>query len=207
MANQNHHGKRLSALLGGVLMLGAPSVHAADWGVGARVGTLGLGVDVSRSIIPTVNARVGINAFDYSFDFDTDDFEYDGDLKLRSLHVLADWHPVATRFRVTGGLLYNRNKFQVTSEDNDGELEAEVDFDRIAPYVGIGWGNATSGLSPVSWSVDLGIVAQGSPNVSLSERDTGLSRAELQDEEDEIEDDLSGFDTYPVVSVGLIVRF
>lgn len=191
-----------AALIALVLLTAIPTAHAS-WGVGVRASTLGLGVDLSRSLIPLVNARIGINSYTHDFEFDTDDFDYDADLKLRSAHALADFHPWAGRFRLTGGLLYNRNRIEATGRDNGNEVKATIDFRRNSPYLGIGWGNATRGFVPLSWSIDLGVVMQGAPSVSLS----GDGVPGLDDEEDELEDELSEFDTYPVVSVGLIFRF
>lgn len=202
------NGRLIAGAAGLALMFAAPGASAADWGIGAKVGTLGVGVDVARSFTPFFNARIGVNAYDRSFDFDTDDFEYDGDLELESGHLMLDFHPWTGGFRISAGLVRNRNQFVATgtsTTNSSVQIDTEVDFDKNAPYVGIGWGNVTSGISPISWSIDLGVMDQGSPRVDVSS--SSLSESQVQAEEDEIEDELSDYDTYPVVSAGLIFRF
>lgn len=186
----------------------APTAHA-DWGIGARAGTLGLGVDIATSFTPLFNARLGLNRYTYGFDVESDDTDYDADLELDSIHALIDFHPWAGNFRITGGLVSNDNRVEGsgTHTPTGGTVNAEIDFDSTAPYLGVGWGNYTSGILPVWWSVDLGIMAQGSPRVDLSNPDGSLSSSQLQEEEDDLEDELSDFDTYPVLSVGLVFRF
>lgn len=192
----------------GTLMLATtvmPAAHA-DWGIGARAGTLGLGVDIARSFTPLFNARLGVNRYSYGFDVESSDVDYDADLELDSVHALIDFHPWAGNFRFTGGLVSNDNRIEASGTHSSGaQVEGEVDFDSTAPYAGIGWGNYTSGFSPVWWSIDLGIMAQGSPRVDISS--SGLSNAEEEEEERDLEDELSEFDTYPVFSVGLVFRF
>lgn len=196
-----------TVLLGATLLLAAPGAHA-DWGIGARAGTLGLGVDISRSFTPLFNARIGVNRFTYGFDVDTNDVNYDADLELDSVHALVDFHPWAGGFRLTGGVLANDNRVEGSgTHPSGGRVDALVDFKSSAPYAGIGWGNATRGFLPVSWSIDLGLLGQGSPQVDLSNPDGLVPDSELQQEEDDLEDELSDFDVYPVISAGLVFRF
>lgn len=196
---------RTAIALGALLTATATTPAAADIGLGARAGTLGLGVDLSYGFTPLFNVRVGLNRFNLGFDFDTDDGDYDADLELDSIHALLDFHPWGGGFRVTGGLLSNDNRIDADGTVSGQDVSATIDFDSTAPYAGIGWGNATRGLLPISWSIDLGIVAQGSPKVDL--RSSTLPPPQVQQEEDDLEDELSSFDTYPVISAGVIFRF
>ena len=86
-----------------------------------------------------------------------------------------------------------------------GTLTGKVDFKSTAPYVGIGWGNATSGRFGIAF--DLGIVFQGSPQVALSASGIVASDPtfiqELNRENQELENDISEFKYYPVISLGL----
>lgn len=49
-----------------------------------------------------------------------------------------------------------------------GALNGKLDFDKVAPYVGIGWGNPFGKSSRWSISLDLGTMLQDSPNVELN---------------------------------------
>jgi len=54
-----------------------------------------------------------------------------------------------------------------------GKLEARVDFQKAAPYVGIGWGNALSQDGRWQFSGDLGAFYHGNAHVRLRETCTG----------------------------------
>lgn len=201
-----HASRTLAGILGAALLIASPGAFAADWGIGARAGTLGLGVDISRSFTPFFNARIGVNGYEYDFDVDGDQIDYDGDIELDSYHALVDFHPFTGGFRLTGGLVRNNNQVVATgTTSGGGEADAKVEWDKNAPYAGIGWGNHTSGFVPLSFSIDLGVMAHGDADATVNS--AALSDSEERDEEQAIEDDLSDYDLYPVVSAGLIFRF
>lgn len=201
-----------------VLMTATPSL--AGIGVTVKGGTLGVGVEGTLGLIPLVNLRGGLNALNLSRDLTAGDIDYDADLELLSGHVLADLHPIPFRgFRVSGGLLYNANGLTMESESistsievggqtyqvsDVGTLVSEVDFNTTVPYLGIGWGNAAA--NRFVFAVDIGVVFQGSPQVTS--RATGpissdpAFQQELRRETQELEDDVAWFKYYPVLSIG-----
>ncbi|MDX1610210.1 MAG: hypothetical protein R3225_08835 [Halofilum sp. (in: g-proteobacteria)] len=197
-------GRTLTGI-GALLLATTATPAAADFGIGARAGTLGLGVDLAYGFTPLFNVRVGLNRYSYDFDFTTNDGDYQAELELDSAHALLDFHPLGGGFRITGGLLSNDNRIDASGTVSGSNVDARIDFDSSVPYAGIGWGNATRGFLPISWSIDLGIVAQGSPNVTIT--NSGLPPAQEQQEEQNLEDELSDFDTYPVLSAGVVFRF
>jgi hypothetical protein len=80
------------------------------------------------------------------------------------------------------------------------------------PYFGIGWGNAVAKGSALSLSVDVGVIFQGAPNVTLTTEGTDASiqsqvDAQLAIEKAELEQDLDDFKLYPVVNIGATYRF
>lgn len=202
-----------------IFALSAPS-HAGI-GIAGRAGTLGIGVEVTQSVIPNVNVRGGLNWFNYSFDGTESDVSYNIDLKLKSFTAMVDLHPFPLLgFRLTGGIVFNSNGLEMVSDQisatvniggvdyntgDVGTLNGIVDFKSTAPYLGIGWGNAAS--SRIGLAIDLGIAFQGSPQVELGA--TGQLRTDpdfqnrLRQEEQDLQDEISGFKYYPVVSVGL----
>lgn len=211
-----------------VACLLAPSTGDAGLvGVGARVSSLGLGVEAAMPVLPSVNVRGGVYGLDYSYDGTESGNEYEMELGLSSMAVLADVRIPFAKLRLTGGLVKNGNQLdarstagaftydiggQIYSADDLGDLIMKVEFDDVAPYLGIGLGNPVGrGLGLV---IDVGVMMQGSPQVSLTtERDLPepLLQAELQEridrEEADLEDELKDFDTYPVISVGLRFGF
>jgi len=197
----------------------------ADLGVGARVGTLGLGIEATKSLVPMVNARGGFNFFSFGYDAEVSGVDYDATLSLRSLHLLADYHPLPLLgFRLSGGALINLNELEVVSQpaiqftfgddeipfegDDVGTVTGVVEFSAFAPYLGLGWGNAAS--SRIALALDLGVVFQGSPAVELKAdghlADDPTLRTSLEEEAANAEDDLSAFKFYPVASIGLSVK-
>lgn len=83
-----------------------------------------------------------------------------------------------------------------------------IEFSSLAPYAGIGWGNAAS--SVVGFNVDLGIAFQGSPAVGMTVTgelaNNEVFLEDLEQEAQELAETLKGFKYYPVVSVGLSVK-
>jgi len=195
---------------------------AADLGVEVHGGTLGAGLGLGVGLSDRWNGRVGFNKYTFNENFTTSGgSDYSADLKLDSGYALADFHPFAGGFRITGGIMFNNNKVDGTAtvhpgdevggqiSPTGGKLSANVTFNDTAPYLGIGWGNIAHGWGPVSFSFDLGVMAQGKPKVDLRKESglTGVSQQDIQREENDVQNKLDKFTLYPVASVGLLVRF
>lgn len=203
-----------------LLCSAAGSQAAGPVAVGMKVGTTGLGLEGTLGVTDRVNLRASVSGLDYSTDVEEDDIEYDGTLKVRSAGVLADWYPFRGRFRLSAGAFYNGNEFRGSAQDEaleigdnlyDARLDAEVDWRRFAPYLGLGWGNAVAG-GRLSFSTDIGVLFTGSPRVSLEGRtgDPVLEeqfQEDVQREEESLEDDLEDVKYFPVLSVSLSYRF
>ena len=107
--------------------------------------------------------------------------------------------------------------------DDDLEARALIELgDGFKPYLGFGWGHSPANKGGLLLSFDIGVLIQGSPEVDLEvtgtavDEGSGLTvdfstdptvQAEVQKEEDNLEDDLKSFDLYPVVSFGVGWRF
>ncbi len=186
------------------------SAHAA--GVGIRAGTTGIGADVAWSVAPTLSARIGYSALDWNKDVSTDRVTYDGKLKLSNLNTFLDFSPLGP-FRITGGFIFNNNRYDLHGNLLGGSLSGDVKPGRsAAPYLGIGYGNV-SGLG-VNFYADLGIMFQGSPRARLNANCAGLSasacsalQGEVAAEQTRLEDKLKDFKYYPVANIGLTIGF
>src|SRR5262252_4175423 len=123
----------------GFALVTAGSVQAA--GVGARIGTTGLGADVAWDLAPTLSARLGYSGGTVNHDVTTD-ITYHGKLKLSNLNTMLDFAPLGPLFRITGGFIFNDNKFDVnTDQFNGGSISGTVKPEKsAAPYLGIGYG-------------------------------------------------------------------
>ncbi|MFK8020647.1 MAG: hypothetical protein AB8B86_12810 [Pseudomonadales bacterium] len=213
--------KRIAILLFSLLPLAAN----AETAIGGGVSTLGLNVSVAQSLTDNLSVRLAFNTASYDFDGNTDGIEYDYGFDLSSISALADWHVFETNFRITVGGISNGNEIDASSKDlagtvqvgdqtfsstDVGRLEGKIDFDSLAPYLGIGWGRAANR----GWAflVDIGVAMQGSGEAELRSVGGTLSNnptllAEIEREEAELEADIEDYDLYPVIGVQVFYTF
>ncbi len=207
----------------------------SGYAVTGKVSTLGFGIEGTGAISPNFNGRLGFNYFSFGIDTEQSDIEYDADVDLLSATALVDWFPSSrSEFRITGGLAYNNNQVDGTARpartleiggvdvptELIGQLEGELTFpNTISPYIGIGYGNPVKQGRQFTFSIDLGLLFTGSPEVDLNA--TGpvagalfaapvvgpLLNDALEREEDDIEDELSDLGVYPVLSIGVSYQF
>lgn len=193
-----------------------------DWGVNPKAGTLGLGVELSKSLSEKFSVGLGLNSYNYKTTDSANGIDYDFKYELQSAGLLANYHPFTGAFRFTGGVLYNNNELKLTGKPSAGStytingntytasqvgtLAGKLTFDKTSPYLGLGWGNRPG--SKFGLSADLGVLYQGSPKLSLtaSGAAAGLT-SDLEQERKKAESDLSNFKWYPVLSLGLYFRF
>ncbi len=215
--------KRLYAIIP-CLLLAATGAEADDnfW-LGAKAGTLGLGVEATWRPSRYLDLRGGINSFSYDFDSTEAGIDYDAELDLSSFYATANLRVPLSPFRVSAGIMSNGNEIALASRPTStfeiggttytaadvGQLSGGVDFDDIAPYLGIGFDFRL--MNTLGLSLDLGALYQGSPQASLLASgpialDPGF-QADLAQELDDLQDDLDSYKLYPVLSLGLSFNF
>lgn len=208
-----------------------PSVHA-ETAVGVRAGTPGAGVELTTRLAPRLDLRLAVAGWDQDLTVTTDEVRYDGTLELRHALALIDWHPVDGAFRLTAGAAFNEDRLEATAPVADliaeevpelppglelGTLRGEAEGERVAPYLGLGWGNPLGGDGGWSFALDLGVILLGSPEVTL-ELDTPLPidtvpglrelvDAAIADEEADLEEEIGDYDLLPVISFSVGYRF
>ncbi|MFT3931775.1 MAG: hypothetical protein QM709_15915 [Spongiibacteraceae bacterium] len=207
----------------------APLLAHAEFGIYAKAGTFGFGGGIGYGVTENLTARLGYTAFNYDTDVDTDDVNYDAEAKIGGGELMLDWHPFSGSFRLTAGMIANRNKIDVEAKANQsvtingttytssqlGTLDGTVDFKSTAPYLGIGWGNVAGKNGNFHFVADIGVVFQGSPDVklngtcgaSLSAPQCSQLQSNVQAEEDDLNDEVSDYKHWPVISFGLGYRF
>jgi len=201
-------------LLIAAALAASSSVQAA--GIGIRAGTTGVGADVAFNVAPTFDARVGYSALKWGYDVDTSGAKYDGDLKLSNLNALIDWRPlVASFFRISGGVIFNKNKYEATGTPSagPGSFNATVESGKsAAPYLGIGFGSV-AGMG-ANFYADLGVMFMGEPRATLTANCSGLSGAQCTSlnnqvtaEQQRLQDELKRFKAYPVLNLGFTIGF
>jgi len=205
------------------LALVQANAMAQDHAIGGKAGLLGIGVEYAYSVNERVAVRGMLFGSSYSFDATESGIAYDFDLNWDSLSVAVDLHPFTGPFRVSAGLMKNDNGLRARSTTTGnltignttytpaevGSLSANVGFDGTAPFFGLGWDWSRS--KRIGLSLDLGVVKQGSPKVSLQASGTLLGdpafAADIAAEEAELRDALDNFDLVPFASVGVAFRF
>ena len=193
--------------------------------IGPHVSTLGVGAEASARISDNLILRLGGSYFQYDTSEGIDGVSYDVDLSLASAGGALDLHPFGNGFLVSAGAFWNGNgaDFNATPTTNVtignttftpaqiGRLDGEVEFNAVAPYVGLGWDGTYFGDGALSVQFRVGLFYMGEPDVSL--RATGslagssAFQADLAREEANIEDELEFLGFYPAVTLGFTYRF
>ncbi|VAW84617.1 hypothetical protein MNBD_GAMMA16-552 [hydrothermal vent metagenome] len=213
------------SIVAGFCLSGIGGAGAASFAAAAKVSTLGLGVEVTTNLLPDVNARVGFNTFNIDRDATEDGIDYEIELEMQTVTGFIDWHPFTTGFRTTLGLVVNGNELNMkarsaTSYDiggtvytpaQVGTLTGVVGFDNIAPYLGIGWGDAVGADKNWSFVFDLGVLFQGEEDINLSAdgllANNAAFQADLEQEKQQLEQDLDDFELFPVLAFGVSYKF
>ena len=91
-------------------------------------------------------------------------------------------------------------------------MNGSLSFQKVGAYLGIGFGNAASEDSHWHFAMDAGLLFHGGPDVSLSGSTSNaaldaLLAVDLEIEEQDVEDELSDFRVYPVLSLGVSYAF
>jgi len=236
---------RLSLALGLAALLALPSsaqdAPFSRYGVQATVGSTGLGLGVTTNLVPRVNLRVTGSQFSEAFieafgvdvdirqDFDGTEFLAENELDFFQLGAIADLYLIGG-LRVSGGLVYAKRNLATTlsaqepiteggvtyQPEDVGSLRAEGAFGSdLAPYAGIGFGNAAGG-GRVGFVFEVGAYVTGKPDVTLiaDDPDSVIAPTANADNEAVLEeaigDILSGAlgsdSIYPEVRIGLSIR-
>jgi hypothetical protein len=210
-----------------VCLLPILQANAGDFAIGTGIGTPGANVNLTYGVNDKLAVRGVVNFFSTDFDETEDGIDYELDFDLGSAGALLDWHPTGGAFRVSGGVFANGNDVSGTGRgqsgtfvefgdqlfpaDELGTVDADMDLNSIAPYLGLGWGNAANNEG-WSFSFDVGVFFQGKPDVTLTTSEVDpliadLVEAERAKAEAELEDEVDFLEFYPYLSVGVAYRF
>jgi hypothetical protein len=221
------------SVLVALLVLGSVSVAAQDApkvGLGLKLGTTGVGLELSHGFGEKVVLRGGYSVLTIDETIDDTDVTYDAELKKDNLSLLLDWHPWAGAFRLTGGVhSHSDNSLEIIAQpatggvytingttytaNNIDTLEGVIGLEKTTPYLGIGWGHAAKAKG-FTFLLDVGLQFQDSPDVKLSVNTCGLSAAvcaqlnrDIQAEVVQLEQDIEDYEFWPVVNLSLHFRF
>lgn len=221
--------------IGVCLAVGNVQANDSKFALTGKLGTLGAGLDLTYDISPKINARFNLNGGSADADGVEDGVNYKGSLDLMTAGGLVDYHPTGGGFRLSVGLYNNRNEISSQADggnnnvlignrayDLTGTLDSDIAFKSTAPYVGLGWGNSVGAKKRLSFSLDAGVLFQGSPEATLKGSGNAVDRltgttidmsneptflAEVQTEQDNLNEEMKDYEYYPVISAGMSYKF
>ncbi len=221
--------RSLTATLGTFALLVSGSA-AADFGVGVKAGTLGLGLEARWDPpVPWFDLRAGLNQYDYDDSGDYSGIDYDATLALDSYYLTGNFKFPLSPFRLTLGAFSNGNEVQLRSQDSGaltydlggtpypagsvGRLQSTTSFGSTAPYAGVGFDFELFGKAGIN--LDFGVLWQGEPSVTLeasnwdnlSAPEQALLGPALDRERADLEDEMSDFKAWPVISLAFVYNF
>ena len=211
------------------LSLATASLLASDQlikehAVGVKVGTLGIGVEYTGEINNKFDLRLGLNKYDYSHSAAESEIDYDIELNLETFALIADYHPFDNSFTLSAGAFINNNSIDLNAKPTGGNYEidgttytaaqvgslnAKVEFNDVSPYIGFGYNGATkaTGLG-WSFSAEIGALYQGDPDVKLTTTSTVAAVVtSVAEEQKQLNEEIDGFEWYPVISFGVSYKF
>ncbi len=203
------------------------AAQAEGLAVTGKVGTLGMGLELTKGYSDQFSTRLGFNTFNYNTNMTKNSVNYDFKLQMQTFTALADWYPMQGAFRATTGLYYNNNKFSLTGRPSGGtytiggttyaagdvgNMYGSVSFNKVAPYLGLGWGNPAEQGKGWGLVSDFGLLYQGQPTTTLdatcgpaiagTAQCTTLQNNVVA-ERTNLSNSLSGYKLYPVATVGV----
>ena len=212
--------RTLKATLAAFALLASGSA-AADFGVGVKAGTLGIGLEGRWDPpVPWFDLRVGLNQYDYADNGDYAGINYDATLALDNYYLTANLKFPVSPFRFTVGAFSNGNEMQLQSTETLGGiwgnavgLESVTSFDSTAPYAGFGFDFELFGKAGLN--LDFGVLWQGDPAVtllptnwdSLSGPEQALLQPLIDAERAQLEDEMSDLKAWPVISLAFVYNF
>jgi len=214
---------KLAALMAaGVTGAGAAHAQVA---IGGSIGTTGAAVEAQIQVLPGLQLRGGYNYFQYEADDTFDGVDYTGDLDLNTIGAFVDFHPFGNSFLITGGAYFGEKTLdmlatpatnvqigsQTFTPAQVGTLGMAADLEDVAPFVGIGW-DSTFENPGIAFKFIAGAMFTGSPQVNLTAAGGTLAadpnfQAQLAQEEQNLQDEISKYEVYPVVQAGLTFSF
>lgn len=176
----------------------------------------GFGPGIAYSVSPSFTVHGIGNSASFNYDRASDGLDDDFGLDLLSGGGILDYHPMQNGFHISVGALYNGDETDLTSTaagfampgNASANLRGDLEFNStIAPYLGVGYDTTFTSRNNWSFVMRAGVLYQGDPAVTATEPAGPAPATDLTNDVDLIEDDLSLFRFYPVISVGVTYRF
>ena len=215
----------VSLLLAALFAPWAASAQDARSGVtlGPTIGTLGAGAEAGFRAGPYIGIRLDASFLSFDYNRTIDSIPYKFGVNLRSGGPVLDLYPFAGGFHLTAGARINGNGADVTATPgssvrigNDtftpaqlGSLSGSLKYNRFTPYLGIGYSGRIA--SWLELGLDLGVLYQGKPRVSLAASGPFATnptlQADLAQEERDVRNRLDFTTWYPALTLAALFHF
>ena len=221
----------LSALAALPLLL-ATHTSSAEQAVNATLGSTGIGAEWTVPLNEKLRLRGIISTLSLESEETEDGIDYDVEVSGTNLGAILDWHPFAGGFRLSAGLVHTDMGLDLESSGQDSydiggveytgdiRLKGDADFATMAPYISLGWASSLN-KSGFYFSGELGVMMIGEPKIDITA--SGLASAngrplvdvstnpefqsDLERERQDLEDEYSDYNIWPVGVLGFGYRF
>jgi hypothetical protein len=168
------------------------------------------------------DGQIGFKTIEAHYDI----FPFTGGFHVSPGVLVYAGTPISATASVPAGQSFSLGDVQYTSGNSTGQAaitgNGTIKFNRAAPMFTVGWGNLVSRKETKHFSipVELGVAFQGSPKAALALAGTACDSAgcydaatdptfqsNVQSEQAKINNSMSFFKVYPIISVGFGYKF
>ena len=145
--------------------------------------------------------------------------QYKTEDSSHSVGLLLDIFPFENAFRISAGAYYFKLDTALSTsvdainpiyEELINQTSGKATWERLAPYIGLGWESTQQSESSLGWHASLGALYMGKARVSFQLPDVPIPKryvGRIQAEEDNIKNKVHKYTWYPVLSLGFTYRF
>ena len=207
-----------------LLALPASAAFGEGHAVGFKVGALGMGAEYTHQLTDRLAVRGALYGSEIGFDGEESGIDYEFDVVWDSFTAGIDFHPLSSALRLSLGIMKNDNGLELFSRPSGnvtigdttyspsqiGTLTGNMRFDDTATLAGVGW-DWSRDKRLFGMSLDIGVVDQGDPVVTLLGNGTLLGNPSFEQdinaEEVELAGEAADLDLVPFLSLGFQFRF
>lgn len=215
---------RFAAVSAAAFLAASPAFAGDRFAVSGSVGTLGGQLQAHYKVNSLLSLRGGYNYAEGEFDETYEEIDYTVDADLSGALFAADLHPFGNGFVLSAGVhladktlgLDGRPSEPVEIGDTTytpaeiGTLRGDADLGGTSPYLGFGWNDAFSD-GRIGLTAMAGALILDDPTVELTASGPIASDPtfadDLEQEEQNLQDDIDELPFYPVLNIGIVVRF
>lgn len=205
---------------------------ASPFGISAKAGDMGAGIDLTYGINEYFKLRGGYSQMDFSRNFTSNGSQFNGSLKLGGWDLLVDAHPFANGFRITAGGYIPTTQLGLTgvttgagtytingntySASQINSVNGNAKYSGVKPYLGLGYDGFNSATTGgFYFTSDVGVIFSGTPKVTLSANcSAGTApstcaqlNTDIAAQQQSINSTLSKYNVLPVLQLGAGYRF